>query len=189
MLALAPPDYNNSFFEGKFKQVVKDGKTKLDLIIGSITWNSALSLYIAETGKTLNPDQVVVHEMDHGQFAVTNPTEYYTGAKDRDKQFEHPEERRIIAGSEQDYARETGRTKPDQVTRNQHNGKQVYNTGNYPFKLLFDWSKITSQPPTEGVSFITSCKGVDGDVGPIYDHGGPDMDSASKAMGGGCNTR
>ena len=78
--------------------------------------------------KILSPATVLGHEIDHALDDKKNPTEHTENSKKgSDTKYDTKEEKRVIQGSEQITARKHGDIKAGEVTRTDHQGKNIRN--------------------------------------------------------------
>lgn len=94
----------------------------------TISWDPYKGLVTDEL-ITLSATTILNHEADHALQYDQNPEQQEKDRNTPDKDYGNKEEKRVIAGSEQDTARKLGEISEDEVTRTNHKGSLLPTSG------------------------------------------------------------
>lgn len=91
---------------------------------GVISWCPTAGLTTTEN-VVISPTTILNHEFDHALQGIHNPKQKAQDKATEDYNYDNAEERRVIAGSEQETAIKLGEILPGQITRDNHLGKTI----------------------------------------------------------------
>jgi Ni,Fe-hydrogenase I large subunit len=98
-----------------------NGGSSFDPKTNTISWDPNQALLTNELHE-LSPTTILNHEVDHALQKDQNPDQQKTDGKTPDSQYGNKEEKRVIAGSEQETTKKLGEIKQGEVTRKDHVG-------------------------------------------------------------------